>query len=106
MSCDIAVLVLWKSCVWCKQRGYAQKSGVFWEKKFFYLKPYKIWGNLPKCYTCSITGFPVVFQRICHRHNQTTIQKNLDDGNVICESAKDAITKATDMGCEECVFTF
>ena len=38
--------------------------------------------------------------------NQTTIQKNLDDGNVICESAKDAITKATDMGCEECVFTF
>ena len=26
--------------------------------------------------------------------NQTTIQKNPDNGNVICESAKDAITKA------------
>ena len=48
--------------------------------------------------------------------NQITIQKNLDNGNVTCESAKDAITKAeliwainkgrTDMGYKEHVFTF
>ena len=31
---DITVLDFCKSCVWCKQKDFVQKSGVFWKKKF------------------------------------------------------------------------